>query len=338
VNISYTSLHHVDHVSGAKKIEIGNQSNDLSVYVDRLISEITGSSNSRQFNFKSDTTEIRTALAHLISGNYDEGADISANRLVGVEIEAQQAINHLEVEIQKGSLFQAVLGDIRKTVVISKADHNEFLDEKDFKIHMGLPWKKRIFKAFLVNFDQHGQPQDLFVYDTGSKMSRYWWDKFLELVEKYTDASNTRASMDTLDKKVFAKIKTEFPADYTVIRNSAVRYFRSKPEFEIDDFLNDTLNGYTPIDENFSESRLDHYKKEVRGLPNKWKFDPRFTIEKREVKKRIVNKIQLNTNIELVLQDYITNLGDSIKAEIDAEGAKWVKVKATDEAYSKFVS
>ncbi|KAA0990905.1 nucleoid-associated protein [Dyadobacter aurulentus] len=337
MNITYTSLHHVDHVSGAKKIEIGNQSSDLPIYVDRLISEITGSNNSRQFNFRSDTTEIRTALAHLLSGKYDEGADIVAKRLVKEEIEAQKAISHLDVEIQKGSLFQAVLGCEGKTVVISKADHNEFLDALDFKIHMGLPWKKRIFKAFLVHFDAKGEPIDLYVYDTNAKMSRYWWDKFLELEEKYTDASNTKTSMDMLDKKVFAKIKTEFPADHTVIRNSAIRYFRSKPEFEIDDFLENTLNNYTPIDETFLEQRLTRYKQEIRELPSKWKFDPRFSIEKSEVKKRAVHKIQLNTNIELVLQDFVSNLGDSIRAETDSEGTKWVKIKATDEAFAKFV-
>jgi hypothetical protein len=92
------------------------------------------------------------------------------------------------------------------------------------------------------------------------------------------------------------------------------------------------------VDDKLSEARLIRYKDEIRELPNRWKFDPRFTIEKSEVKKRAIHRIQLNTNIELVLQDYLTNLGDSISAETDNEGNKWVKIKASDEAFAKFVS
>ncbi len=336
MDINYTSLHHVDHESGITKIDINNQGGDLNTYVERLLTEITNSDNSRQFRFKSDTTEVRQALAKLIGEDYDTGAEINAARLVKIELAAQKSINHLNVEIQKGSLFQAVIGENEKSVIISKADHNEYLDETDFMVHMGLPWKKRVFKAFLVKFDGRNNPTDLYVYDTNSRMSRYWWDNYLELEEKYTDSYNTKMSMDFLDKKVFSKIKAEFPADHTIIRNSAIRYFRAKDEFEVDDFLNDTFNNYTPIDEGLVGKKINDFKAIVKELPQKWGFDSRFVIEKSEVKKRVVNKILLNTSIELLLKDHIPNLKDSIKAEIDSEGTKWVKIKSTDDAFNKF--
>jgi hypothetical protein len=256
----------------------------LSTYVQRLFTEIKNSNNCRQFEFRSNDTEVRAALTQLISGEYENGSEINANRLLQIEIIAQQAIDHLNIEIQKGSLFQAVIGETEKSVIISKADHNEYLDELDFTLRKGLPWKKRIFKAFLVTFDSNNIPSRMFVYDTNNRMSRYWWDNFLELKEKYTNTHNTKMSLDLLDKKVFTKLKTDFPADHTIIRNSAIRYFRSKDEFEVEDFLNDTFKNYTPINSNFL-GRVDDFKTQIKELPQKWGFDNRFTIEKSEVKR-----------------------------------------------------
>lgn len=333
--LHYTSLHHVDHINGVSKIDITNLSTDLSTYVQRLFTEITDSDNRRQFEFRSNDTEVRTALTHLISENYYEGSEINANRLLQIELLAQEAINHLNVEIQKGSLFQAVIGETTKSVIISKADHNEYLDELDFTLRKGLPWKKRIFKAFLVNFDTNNSPISLYVYDTNARMSRYWWDSYLELKERYTDTHNTKTSLDFLDKKIFSKIKTDFPADHTIIRNSAIRYFRAKDEFEVDDFINDTFNNYTPVDSNLSTLKIDEFKTNIKALPQRWGFDNRFTIERSEVRKRIVNRIQLTESIDLILKDYIPNLRDSIKSEVDSEGTKWVKIKS-DTGFNKF--
>jgi len=64
--------------------------------------------------------------------------------LLDVEKIAQGKIAHLDTVIQKGSLFQAVLNkDDETTVIISKADHNQFLDEVVFTLKKWLPWEKR---------------------------------------------------------------------------------------------------------------------------------------------------------------------------------------------------
>ena len=132
------------------------------------------------------------------------------------------------------------------------------------------------------------------------------------------------------DPDAFSKIKSEFPADHTIIRNSAISYFRTKDEFEINDFLSETFNNYSPIDPNLTNRKIDDFKNNAKELPQRWGFDNRFTIEKKEVKKRVVNTIQLTDSIDLVLKDYIPNLKDSIKSEIDNEGTKWVKIKSDD--------
>lgn len=333
MNITFTSLHQIDHSTDEiKEIDISTQTEDLGHYIDRLINEITESTNKRQFKFKSDTTEVRIAISKFLDENFKDASEINSNRLLGVEKAAQSKIAHLDITIQKGSLFQAVLSNNESTtIIISKADHNQFLDELDFTIKNGLPWEKRIFKAFLVKF-QGNNPLNIYIYDTTNRMARYWWDSYLELEEKFTDTHNTKTSLEVLDKKVFNKIKNKFPADHTIIRNSTIGYFRNNEEFELEEFLNETLREYSPVDSNFPKDKTISI---IEELPEKWGFDSRFGIKKEEIKKRQVNKIDLSENIELVLKDHIDDLRNIITSEKDLEGNKYIKIKS-DSGYERF--
>src|SRR5690606_20805661 len=134
--------------------------------------------------------------------------------------------------------------------VITEADHNQFLDEIDFTLKNGLPWEKRIFKAFLARFNAEN-PTEIFVYDTTNRMARYWWDNYLELEEKYTDTHNTKTSLEIFDRKVFNPMKKKHPADRTILRNATIGFFRNQQEFELDRYLENVLNNYEPVDPEF---------------------------------------------------------------------------------------
>lgn len=111
MSIIFTSLHQIDHSTDEiKKIDISTQSDDLGRYTNRLIDEITTSTNKRQFEFKSDTTEVRIALAKFFEKKFDGAAKINSKRLLNVEKVAQSKIAQLDKVIQKGSLFQASAG------------------------------------------------------------------------------------------------------------------------------------------------------------------------------------------------------------------------------------
>ncbi|MCB0666082.1 MAG: hypothetical protein KDC80_09685 [Saprospiraceae bacterium] len=334
MNLVSTSLHQIDHaLNEIGEITIQDQSQDLMNYTTRLIHEITTSTNRRQFQFRSDTTEVRTALNKFLTDDFQAGAEINAKRLLEVEIEAQQRIAHLDVTIQKGSLFQALLhNNESKTIILSKADHNKFLDDEDFTLKNGLPWEKRIFKAFLVKFNANDIPLEIFVYDTTSRMARYWWDDYLELKETYTDSHNTKTSLDILDRKVLTKIKKDYPADHTILRNSTIGYYRNKVEFALEEYIDEILRNYTPINEDLP---INDIIAKAADLPEKWHFDSRFNIQKDEIQKRKVNRIPLNDKVDLVLKDYIENLSNMIKSEKDAEGIKYIKIR-TDAGYDRF--
>jgi len=333
MNILHTSLHQIDHtLDEIKEIDIASQTRDLLRYTNRLIEEITNSNSKRQFEFKSETTEVRIAINKFIDSEYENAALINSKRLLEVEKIAQEKIDHLGKKIQKGSLFQAVLRNGEETlVIVSKADHNQFLDEIDFTLKNGLPWEKRIFKAFLVKLIEE-TPREVFVYDTTNRMARYWWDSYLELREKYTDTHNTKTALDILDKKVFNKIKKDYPADHTILRNSTIGYFRNSEEFEMDEYIQNTFSNYSPINQDFPKE--DTISK-IKELPEKWNFDTRFGIKKEEIKKRQVNKIPLTDKIELVLKDHIDDLDSIIRSEKDPEGNKFIKIK-TDIGFERF--
>ena len=333
MNIIFSSLHQIDHFNETiSKKEISEYSADLNRYVEKVFDEIVKSNSKRKFQFRSDTTEVRTAIQNIITGNYDSGSEVNASRLLKIEKDAQEKIAHLNIKIQKGSLFQAYLEQDEKTFILCKADHNDFLDEIDFSLRKGLPWEKRIFKAILVKFNSDDTVNEVFIYDTNNRISKYWWYDYLELEEQYTDTHNTKTALETIDRKIFTLIKKDFPADYMILRNSAVGYFRNNEEFDMNRFIETTMQSYHPVDENL---QLEKIIQKTRELPDKWGFDNRFEIKKEEIKKRIVTKVPLTNSIDLVLNDHITNMRDLIDTEVDSQNNKWVKIKS-DEGYKYF--
>lgn len=333
MEIKHTSLHHIDHENEkVLQIDITNYGSALTNYIKRLIVDLTESNKKRSFLFQRETTEVKVAIDNFLREEYEPGTNNNAERLMEIEKSKQEELSHL-VNIQKGSLFQAVIiRDGVYNVIISKAEHDEFLDEKDFEIHRGLPWKKRVFKALLIIYDENNIEQDIFVFDTNTTMAKYWWRDYLELKEKLTDSHNTKRALEMLDKKVFPNLKKNHPADHSIIRNSAIGYFRSNEDFELQDFTDTVFDGYEPIDPKLKVQPLINKTKE---LPEKWGFDARFHIEKKDINKRAGRKIHLSEKIDLVIKDYLENLEDVIMAEKDQEGNKYLKIR-TNEGYDRF--
>lgn len=330
-----TALYQINHLENKiNKICISNQLNDMQEYIKGLFDNIEGTNNKRVFDFCSDTTEIRNSLNLMLDENFNSATEINARRLLRIEMQAQEKIRHL-TEIQKGVLVQSLVeNDIGKNIIISKADHNDFLDEDDFQLRKGLPLKRRIFKAVVISFDQENNIDSVSVYDTNSKMSEYWWKDYLELREKYTDTHNTKTSLDVFDLKVFNKIKKNHPADYMCLRNSMIGYYRNHSQFKLDEFIDLLFRDYEPEDPSFP---VDKIIQKIQTLPTIGKgFDPVFNIEKKAITKRMRNIVKLTESIELIFKDHIDHLSDIIKAEVDTEGNKYIQIR-TDEGYKYFM-
>jgi len=218
----------------------------------------------------------------------------------------------------------------RQMIIIGKADHNAFLDEADLSVHNGLPWKKKIFKSFLLLADYEGNVHKILVSDTTNAITKYWWSDFLELEEVRTDTHNTKHFIELIDKKVFNPIKKKYPADHTTLRNSVIGHFRAHEDFDLDVLMGSIFDNYTPKDSNFPTEKI---ATKVREIPDKYELDSQFKIDKGEINKRAVNKVFLNEGMELVLRgapdlDNITPLKND-------EGDKFIVIK-TEEGYKRF--
>jgi hypothetical protein len=334
MNIIGTSIHQINHLTEeVVKIDTSAQDNQLNDYIKNILAEINKIENKRLFKFSSETSEVRGSLKDMLNNDFDKGAKTNAERLLRIELEAQEKIKQLPVEIQKGILLQVCIEhDDKINIILTKADHGEYLDEADFQLRSGLALKRKIFKTIVIEI-KNEEIDSIFVSDTNTSMSKYWWRDYLELTEVYTDAHNTTTSLDMLDLKILNPIKNKYKADHTILRNSIIGYFRNKEEFDMSCFIESTLQNYTPVDENLD---IEKIIEKVKALPQKYKFDTKFTIEKTEIKKRKIQSImKLNESIDLILNDHIENLGDLIQSYSDEEGNKYVKIKSI-EGYERF--
>jgi hypothetical protein len=315
-------------------IDESNFPTDFNLYLKGLIELMISGSSGRVFRFDSDTTQVRGQIATLLNaGDFSNVSTTIANRLLRIEQTAQADIAHLGIEIQKGIVVQALINDggISK-YVICKADHNEFINELNFKLTRGLPIKKKVFKGFICSLNTDQTITDNLVYD--QLQTKYWWQNFLELTKVHSDEDNTQNAFDAIDKGVLIKLKKKHPQDYMHLSNSNVRYFRAKDNFDMNEYIAEVFDGYQPFD---SELNIEDIKRKIRSMPSSQKkpFDEQFSIVKKQIKKRFIKEIPLTPQIELHFKEEVPNLESVVTAELGADGTKYVRVRS-EQGYQYF--
>lgn len=305
----------------------------LDNYLLELFETIISGSSGRQFKFESKTTEVRNQISKINNNeDFNKISKIISDRLLKVEIEAQKKMDRLNVIIQKGIFIQALVKDEEKNkFIICKADHNEFINDIDFTLSKGLPTKKKAFKAFVCDLNENDTDSGILVYDTNPSDTKYWWKELLELEMIITDEDNTENAFGAIDNVIKNTLKEKYPQDYTHIRNSVVRYFRSTERFEMIHFLDNAIGDYLPINSNFN---VEEIKQKIKELPSKKRtaFDNQFNIIKEKITAKFIQKIKLTPEIDLNIKgDYAEGL---IEAEIK-DGEKYIRIK-TQEGYKFF--
>lgn len=306
---------------------------DFDSYLNGLI-DIIFSGNGRSFKFDRETTEIRSLISKItLDHDFQALAEVAAKRLLNCEQIVQKKIDKLDKQIQKGIIVQALLqkNDVLR-YVICKAEHSEFLKDEDYKKTKGLPIKKKIYKAFAASFLKDDSISSVFVYDTNSSISKYWWRDYLELEEAYTDEYNTETAFDAIDKVALTKIKKVYPQDYIHLRNSLVRFFRANSSFNMDDYIDNGIGDYEPFDQKLD---VDALKYNIKNLAKTHKFDESFEIIKKKIKARFLNTISLTPQIDLQFKEDINNLEQVVFAVEDPDGSKFVKIRS-DNGYKYF--
>jgi hypothetical protein len=314
------------------EIPLSAEQGDFNNYLVQLIEDVIFDERSRKYLFPKDPTAIMGTIESLVNQKNAAAATLdAANRLLRTEVHVQGRIEHLQREVQKGIMIQALVEhDDRKLFLIIKAEHTDFINEHDNRLATGLPIKKKIFKAFCAHIGADSKPTHATVSDYRTVISTYWWKDFLELVEEYTDEQNTERSFDTLDRKIFSRMKKEHPEDHMNLRNATVQYFRSHAEFVMADYLDNIIKPYNPEDETLDIAGLGT---QIQKLPEKGKFDSRFQIVPEKLKKRIVTRLRLTPVLDLVIKENI-NLDNDVTAFMD-QGIPYIKIRS-EEGYKHF--
>lgn len=306
---------------------------ELDSYISGLLEWAYKDQDVRQFAFAQETTEVRTVLQSVITGQkLSSVASIIANRLLRWEKAAHKEVAHLK-GVHEGMLLQAVFR--RKNtrgILLAKVDLSEFLGRNDFRSHSGIDKKHRLLKFCLVEFaDQHGI-QEVQIGDTNSTISVYWWKDFLELTELRTDSLNTKTAFAVFDTFLGKALKKDYPRDYPNLFNEVLRKFKRNQSFKFSKFLDDIFDNYRPFHSNLDVPAL---KARAKDLLAKNKFDANFTILPSEIEKRFKRTYTLTPQIELTVAGELVNLADQISALVLTDGTKGVFVKS-ESGYNQF--
>jgi len=341
MEIIFNRLYRIDieknHVTA---MPLRDELSDLKSYVYELVTKILISSDSKSFQFNSETTEVRVLIDKILNANeneadvYDNATLAIAKRLLNEETLSQAKVDKLGIKIHKGVLVVSLVkhDNNRVKIVISKAENDEFLDDESYKLLRGLPVRKKIYKAFICEVDENKTITKVAIYDTNSTYSVYWWREFLELTETHSDDYNTKKAFDVIEANILTPIKKISKPDYITLWNTTVHYFRCKTEFSMDDFVENTINGYQPFDERIKPEKIE---KDIRSLPLKHDFDSKFSIIQKLITKQFKKTIPLTYQIDLQFKEDIPDLNNVIKPYEELDGTKYVMIKS-EQGYDYF--
>ncbi|MCT4138599.1 nucleoid-associated protein [Elizabethkingia anophelis] len=336
MNLISSFLHLIDiDTDNIHPISISDTPN-IKNYIRDLVQEIAYNTlNKRDYSFKEGNTEVKNSLSEIID-NTDTLPKIiknNARRLLEKEKNAQSHLTARGLgKIQRGSLLHLHFNDDDDSydkIIICKVEHDEILDEKDFDVARGLNIKKKFFKAILVVFDEQKEIKFTFVFDKNN--SKYWWSEFLELQQKYTDADNTEKSLNAIDV-VLKKEKTKYYPDYVILKNSVVGYYHNNMDINYYDILDTVIKDYDPIDPEFPKEKIID---KLINLPTKKGFDSQFQVDKKSIKKKIIQRIKLGPSLFLSIDDFVDNLRNIIQPTKDKNGNKALCI-TTSEGYDQF--
>lgn len=313
-----TSLHHLDiDAQTCNSVEIPVDKADLEAYLKALLKEIHDRPQNRQFALASPITEFATSLnVFFATQNLASGIETQAlaGRLLRTEISTEEKYGHLDRSgkglLNKGSFLQFLYLDGGALTYLGvKIEHQRFLDENDLKQKIGLGEVNKIYKACKVSFGSDGKVGQVYVFDTHSRPSTYWWKEVLELQQLRTDVHNTETAVKCV-VSVLSKVKQVSLSDYTVLRNATVAAFKQTEVMNFDDFVTKTFSSYEPISPDLT-GEMPGIIDRLRALPDKKKFDGQFNLVPAAVPYRRLT-VKVSDMVSVQYDEDIPDLPDKI--------------------------
>lgn len=329
MNVEYLKLIKIDHDNNCVIEENIDDKDNVRDYVMSIIDQISSNTGEREYEFKDNELTMKTLLEKVIKNqNRDDQSIAIANRLLATENEAEQKYQQI-TEIQRGILLivYCKMAENEYKIVICKADYTEFIEESTGQRKNGLPTKKKIFKSFCANVSKNAGEYIIgkkVTFDVNSSQAKYWYDGFLDLKACLDDAENTKRAFQYIKSKILEPLRKEHPHEHLRLWNITVGYMRSDGEFSIDYYADTILGQYHPEDNLDMQALIS----KVKLLPEKWKFDNRFTKVPNEIKSKIRTEYDLTRDIKLSINEHIPDLDKTIVAHKDDEDNKFIMIRS----------
>lgn len=360
MNIKFVCLDNIDFEND--KV-INRQINvaDAQEYVETLVDKILNTDKKREYERKTasltmdkiheivdmyiaineaaSTVEVQSTINENQQNHYSNFTTLISEKLLQEQSSAREKYKHL-TEIQKGSLVQALVEHDDKIIYLAcLVEHAKFIDENDLKYKIGLPTsEKATLKSCMVYHSNDGHVNNIFLTDTRTKFTEYWYDGFLELIEKRSDRTNTKEAYNTIRRVINDSLSSSSKSDCTILNNSLNVVFTQGGDFNFSDCLDFLLNNYTPQNPNLNLKDLRNKIEKSADKSNT--FDNIFYIDNTDIKSKLQNiKYTVTENIEVKLKTSKNNLKDymySTKLEDNDEKVLIIR-NINEDTYSRFL-
>ncbi|PKL00037.1 MAG: hypothetical protein CVV56_07940 [Tenericutes bacterium HGW-Tenericutes-1] len=339
----YASLHNISSVDG--KLEERNVSTgDAKNYILGTIINLYNDKNKRFYKVRDNATQVVSLILDLVNKEdfttqdelFKEYSNRISQKLFRVEMVRQQTSPS---DLQKGSFIQGLYLDDIGTLhyFLTKIEGSSILSDEDLRIITGPPLNSKIYKVCDISFtlnEESMHVDDILIADCGKKtIADYWDNMFLEFDELQSDNENTKNAYSTISNFLIRKIRPQFPSDYNLLSNAHTHYFRTQDVFEIDTYVDAVLGNYYV--EEGSAFDINRVIAQVRALPEKNSFDPKFSIIKDEIKTKFKKEYDISPKIKLKFTEDIDNIKEDIVSYKDDEGKMYLKILTKNEATFK---
>lgn len=323
LNIKHISLNHIDKDLEKVTSRIVNI-DDAKEYISDLVTKMLENTLVREFQTKDGTNSVISEIINIINTyrTTSQDTEIAATslyshdemislKLLDAQITAQERYKQL-TKIKKGSLIQSLIeNDNEYIYILALVDHSFFLDESDLAKKMGLPdSKKAALKSARIHLNTNLSINKIYLSDSQTRISEYWYDGFLDLKESKSDILNTKKAYNCIKGLLSENLSANHKPDLLEYNNALNVYFSTKDSFSIDDCL-DFVFSIEPIDDTINKEDLKTKIKERNIAANL--FDNTFTVDNTDIKRHLRNiKYTLNTNVELKVKSTDARIKESI--------------------------
>lgn len=313
-----------------REIEDRDIGENFNAYIEELINYFKLNESTRKYKSRSLNTEVVSSILGIVS-NQDEFGNLNKNisrRLLKEEIKVQEKISTMGVDIQKGSLIQAVVLDDTDNYmyVIAKVEHEKFVDDIDYSFKSGFSrdkqkiWKTCIFES--INEDVGSIESKIFL----NNKAKYWTDSFLELDEVRNDEINTISAFKSVDALLRREVKKYSEGDYFILKNSLVGELRKETLVDYPEMVKNLVTGYKTDNNNIDINKL---KDSLLELPKTHNFDNQFNSIPESLKKASERIFKVSDNIELKIKGHIDP--NKISMQRESDGRLYVKIETDNE-------